>query len=260
MAYSILSSVLPPSLRHKRAILERVGRNFGFLRKSPVAKAMTLELHLGHPELQIPPRLPGQPLFLPPSRDQPRKRGCIWPAACSTLYQPTLALLPCYHLHVKQVLSTCPVRTLSPATVWGWGQLCLRALWVHCKCCFLMKWNLLHCLWASPMQNVHSSTMKKLRRREVIWLTQVIQLGSRETELNSGLWMPGHCSVHWALASCESTTNSGTLFIPYFWVAPIRKLRKTRFAFHLLGHFWAGAHIIWRWLPKLLWNRERHEV
>lgn len=153
-----ISSVLPPFLRHKRTVLERVGRNFGLLRKSSVAKAMTLELHLGHLsiELQIPHRLPGQPLFLLPSRDQPRKRGYIWPA-----------VLPCDHLHVRQVLSTCPVRTLSPATVWVWGQLCSRALWVHCKCCFLMKWHLLlHCLWASPMQNVHSSTIPRSPKLE----------------------------------------------------------------------------------------------
>lgn len=166
MAYSILSSVPPPSLRDKKTTLERVGQNFRFLRKSPVAKAMTLELHLGHPELQIPPMLPGQPLFLLPSRDQPKTRGCIWPAVRSTEYHPTLALLPCYHLHVRQVLSNCPVRTLSPATVWGWGQLRSQALWVPCKC-FLMKWNpLLHCLWASPMQNVHSSTIPESPKLE----------------------------------------------------------------------------------------------
>lgn len=109
MAYSILSSVLPPSLRHKRAILERVGWNFGFLRKSPVAKAMTLELHLGHPELQIPPRLPGQPLFSFLPETNPEKG-----AASGLLCVAPYTSLP-WHCY-RAIIST-------------WNKCCQFALW-----------------------------------------------------------------------------------------------------------------------------------
>lgn len=82
----------------------------------------------------------------------------------------------------------------------------------------------------------------------------------RSWDLNSGLWMPMALlcplgsSFVWTDHKC---THSPLPLQPFFWVAPTRKLLKTRLAFYLLGHFWAGAQFTWRCLPKLPWNTDR---
>lgn len=132
-----ISSVPPPSLRHKGTTPGRAGWNVQSLRKSPVAKSLPFKLCLGHQELHVPL---GQPLFLIPARDRSRKKDCIWPAVHSTRYHSTLVPILRYHLYMGQELPTCPVRTLNQAIVWDQCPLCSLTMWVHCKH-FLMEWN-----------------------------------------------------------------------------------------------------------------------
>ena len=101
--------------------------------------------------------------------------------------------------------------------------------------------------------------METLRHREVVWLPKSHTWEAEKPGLGLGflnapalLLLLGSRIVQTDHTFTQPASPPALLF-----VAPTRKLLKTRLAFHLLGHFWAGAHFARRCLPKLPWNTER---
>ena len=101
--------------------------------------------------------------------------------------------------------------------------------------------------------------IEMLRHRMVFWLPKSNTWEQRSRDLDSGFWVP---SALLLLLGSRIVQTDHTFTQPasppaLLFVAPTRKLLKTRLAFHLLGHFWVGAHFTRRCLPKLPWNTER---
>lgn len=84
------------------------------------------------------PTLPRQPAFPIPARDQLRQRSRLQPALCSTQCHRALVLILCCSPLHGQELPTCPGRTLTKATVWDQGPVCLLA---RRPLCFLIEWD-----------------------------------------------------------------------------------------------------------------------